>query len=220
MVDIMNLRQIIIAMTFGLALLPCHTEANELLSRRTARMQARLERLQMQDAEELRQKAIAARLQRREDMRIRLELKDDLGDIAVLRNEVVRLVNIERQNIGLQPLQKNDMLEAAAQGHAEDMLSKGYFSHYSRTGDSYADRMQKEDYDLLHAAACRNCTTRVFYGENIAKGHRSPAEVMEGWMNSPPHKKNILSPKYKEIGIGIAGVYWVQNFGAMTIEQR
>jgi len=54
-------------------------------------------------------------------------------------------------------------------------------------------------------------------GENIAYGQRTPAEVMKGWMNSPGHRANILSPSYTHIGIGLAktrnGVnYWTQMF--------
>ncbi len=54
-------------------------------------------------------------------------------------------------------------------------------------------------------------------GENIAKGQRTPAEVMKGWMNSPGHRANILSSSYTEIGVGYVTdsngtAYWVQHF--------
>jgi uncharacterized protein YkwD len=54
-------------------------------------------------------------------------------------------------------------------------------------------------------------------GENIAKGQRTPAEVMNAWMNSAGHRSNILSASYSQIGVGLAkdrnGVaYWTQMF--------
>jgi uncharacterized protein YkwD len=54
-------------------------------------------------------------------------------------------------------------------------------------------------------------------GENIAYGQRTPAEVMNDWMNSPGHRSNIMNPTYTEIGVGLAknssGVcYWTQQF--------
>jgi uncharacterized protein YkwD len=54
--------------------------------------------------------------------------------------------------------------------------------------------------------------------ENIAAGHRSPADVVKGWMNSPGHRANILNCGFTQIGVGYAtggthGTYWTQNFG-------
>ena len=58
-------------------------------------------------------------------------------------------------------------------------------------------------------------------GENIAEGQLSVAEVMETWMNSPGHRRNILEKGFKELGVGLAlgrsgdgyQVEWVQTFG-------
>lgn len=195
------------------------TGSSSLLTGVDARLQARLaQRTDTMDYQsDLRKSALETRLRRRQERQIRLELVNDLGDRNELRREIVRLVNIERIEAGLGSLSYNFSLETSAQLHAEDMLSKAYFSHYSLGGDNFVDRMQSQDYNILHAAAC-DCSTSVSYGENIAKGFRTPAEVMSGWMSSPPHKATILSVEYDEIGVGIAGVFWVQNFGAIRME--
>jgi uncharacterized protein YkwD len=51
-----------------------------------------------------------------------------------------------------------------------------------------------------------------YAGENIAKGQRSPQEVMDAWMNSQGHRENILSPNFTMIGVGYYNGYWVQEF--------
>lgn len=118
-----------------------------------------------------------------------------------LRQRILDLVNSARAQAGLPPLQMNAALQAAAQEHSEDMLQNNYFDHTSRDGLSPMQRMQSAGY---------NGTS---YGENIAEGQQSPEKVMNDWMNSPEHRQNILSPNYGEIGIGIAGNVWTQDFG-------
>ncbi|MNR50485.1 Cysteine-rich secretory protein family protein [compost metagenome] len=56
-----------------------------------------------------------------------------------------------------------------------------------------------------------NITFR-YAGENIAKGQRTPEEVVKDWMNSPGHRKNILNPHYTMIGVGYFSGLWVQEF--------
>ncbi|MEN6314845.1 MAG: SafA/ExsA family spore coat assembly protein [Clostridiaceae bacterium] len=120
-------------------------------------------------------------------------------------NEVIRLVNIERSKAGLQQLTMNWQLCRVARYKSADMASKGYFSHTSPTYGTPFQMM--ESFGLRFSAA----------GENIAYGQRTPAEVMNAWMNSPGHRNNILSRSFTEIGVGLAknknGVcYWTQQF--------
>jgi uncharacterized protein YkwD len=100
----------------------------------------------------------------------------------------------------------NDALAAAAQGHAEDMKAKGYFSHTGQDGRSPFDRMRDAGYDYRAA------------GENIARGQGGAREVMTAWMTSPGHRANILNCDYRELGVGHVdggdGPWWVQNFGS------
>ncbi len=129
------------------------------------------------------------------------------GDLARTAAEVVDLTNRERARAGLPPLAVDPLLAKAAQAHSADMVARAFYSHTSPEGGKPWDR-----------AAAAGCTRRSI-GENIACGQRSPAEVVEGWMNSPGHRANILKPDFTHIGIGFAGggpagMYWTQLFGA------
>lgn len=121
-------------------------------------------------------------------------------DYSDFVKKVVELTNAERAKYGLQSLELSDALCNAAQGHAEDMNSKNYFSHTSQDGRTVSDRIDK----YLSNYSC--------VGENIAYGYKSPESVVQGWMNSEGHRANILEPKFKYIGIGYDSDYWVQDF--------
>jgi uncharacterized YkwD family protein/spore coat assembly protein SafA len=127
------------------------------------------------------------------------------SSVKAFEDEVVRLVNVERSKNGLQALKINWELSRVARYKSQDMVNKNYFSHTSPTYGSPFTMM--ENFGIRFSSA----------GENIAYGQRTPVEVMNGWMNSPGHKANILSPSYTQIGVGLAktqsGVsYWTQMF--------
>lgn len=133
----------------------------------------------------------------------------DLQDVKALENEVIRLVNVERSNRGLQLLKANWQLSRVARYKSTDMRDLNYFSHTSPTYGSPFKMM--EDFGLRFSAA----------GENIAMGQKTPQEVMNAWMNSPGHKSNILSTSFSEIGVGLARdkngrYYWTQMFMRAT----
>ncbi|GAE88864.1 SafA/ExsA family spore coat assembly protein [Acetivibrio straminisolvens] len=128
-----------------------------------------------------------------------------IDDIKAQENEVIRLVNVERAKKGLPALKANWQLSRVARYKSQDMVDKGYFSHTSPTYGSPFRMM--ENFGIKYTAA----------GENIAMGQRTPAEVMNAWMNSPGHRNNILSPSFSEIGVGLAKgangrLYWTQMF--------
>ncbi|WP_143665704.1 CAP domain-containing protein, partial [Streptomyces sp. st115] len=120
--------------------------------------------------------------------------------------QVTELVNAERAKEGCGAVTVNDQLNTAAQRHSADMDANDYFSHTSQDGRDPGDR--------ITAAGYRWST----YGENIAKGQRTPADVMRSWMDSPGHRANILNCSFKEIGVGKVdsggGPVWTQVFGA------
>ncbi|MFD4872180.1 CAP domain-containing protein [Streptomyces sp. NPDC058420] len=129
------------------------------------------------------------------------------GSLADTAEKVVQLTNTERARAGLRALAVDPLLAAAAQAHSTDMVARAFYSHTSPDGS--------QPWDRAAAAGSRRRTI----GENIACGQRSPAEVVEGWMNSPGHRANILKPDFTHIGIGFAGggqmgTYWTQLFGA------
>jgi len=100
------------------------------------------------------------------------------------------------------------------------MYVRGYFDHFTPEGLSYVDRIKNMGYASIDISTC-NCTAfKAVIGENIAKGQRSVNWVMNEWMDSPSHRKNILSPYFKEMGVGIADKVWVQNFGSVEVTPR
>ncbi|TDC55877.1 CAP domain-containing protein [Actinomadura sp. KC345] len=105
--------------------------------------------------------------------------------------KVIALVNKERAKRGCRAVTSDAELAKAAQGHSADMARRGFFSHTSPDGRDPGARITATGY--------RWST----YGENIAKGQPTPASVMNSWMNSPGHRKNILNCGFAEIGIGV-----------------
>ncbi|MET9609541.1 CAP domain-containing protein [Streptomyces sp. NPDC006512] len=118
--------------------------------------------------------------------------------------EVLALVNKERAAVGCPVLTVNEKLTKAAQDHSEDMAAHNNMSHTGSDGSDPGQRITRAGYQWST------------YAENVAYGYDTAAKVMEGWMNSPGHKRNILDCNVKEIGIGLAqpGQYWTQDFGA------
>ena len=96
----------------------------------------------------------------------------------------------------------NDFLEVAAYNHAYDMYTNNYFSHTGLNGSTAGDRIRATDYNWRA------------YGENIAKGFRTEESVMQGWLASEGHCKNIMSPNFREMGVSRVDTYWAQEFGA------
>ncbi|MET7691493.1 CAP domain-containing protein [Streptomyces sp. NPDC005483] len=122
------------------------------------------------------------------------------------KDQVLTLVNAERAKAGCSPVAENAKLTKAAQDHSQDMADHQNMSHTGSDGSSMGDRLARVGYAFRTA------------GENVAYGYSSPESVMDGWMNSPGHKANILNCAFKEIGIGLAqpGSYWTQDFGATS----
>ncbi|MCM3099494.1 CAP domain-containing protein [Priestia megaterium] len=124
-------------------------------------------------------------------------------DASQFEQKVVDLVNQEREKQGLKPLTLNKKLSDVARTKSKDMMDKGYFDHNSPTYGSPFDMMKQFGIEYTTA------------GENIAKGQQSPEDVMNAWMNSDGHRKNILNPDFTEIGVGyVKGdtTYWTQQF--------
>lgn len=132
------------------------------------------------------------------------------GGSGTAEAQVLSLTNNERAKAGCGPLRTNSALTEAAEAHAADMVDRHYFAHDSLDGRSPFDRMKAAGYRGGAMA------------ENIAVGYKSAAAVVEGWMNSEGHRKNILNCTYTVIGIGYddgqvkpewGSGSWVQDFG-------
>lgn len=116
--------------------------------------------------------------------------------------EVLRLVNVERSKVGLQPLRFSDDLAASALIRAREIPIK--FSHTRPNGTKCFTAMAQVGHIL---------------GENLAGGQRTPKQVVEAWMDSPTHRANILNKDFRELGVvyyyqanSKFKHYWVQHF--------
>lgn len=124
------------------------------------------------------------------------------ASVLKYEKEVVRLVNEIRVQRGMRELTYNWELSRVARYKSEDMRDNSYFSH---TSPVYGSPFQ-----MIKAFGITYRTA----GENIARGQRTPEEVVNAWMNSSGHRANILNPSFTEIGVGYAasGNYWTQMF--------
>lgn len=124
------------------------------------------------------------------------------SNIGAFQQDVLRLVNIEREKVNLKPLQHHDAVGRVAQVKSEDMSENNYLEHTSPTHGTPFEMLK--NYGISYKSA----------GENIAQGYRTPQEVVTGWMNSSGHRANILHNRFTHIGIGYAqkGHYWAQIF--------
>jgi uncharacterized protein YkwD len=116
--------------------------------------------------------------------------EEDEAKLTTVESAIIRLTNAERKKAELEPLRASKMLTEAARGHARNMARQRKMSH-ELDGKRMSDRITATGYRWT------TC------GENVAHNQRSPQQVVRAWMKSPPHRKNILSPKYTEIGVGM-----------------
>jgi uncharacterized protein YkwD len=120
--------------------------------------------------------------------------------------QVVVMVNRQRAAGGCGPLSANARLTVAAQLHSADQAAHDTMSHTGSDGSSPWDRTRRAGYPNAIA-------------ENVAAGYRDAEAVMQGWMNSPGHRANIMNCAARAIGVGYAKAadgtpYWTQDFGS------
>jgi len=94
----------------------------------------------------------------------------------------------------------NNQLELAAYNHSSDMYKNNYFSHIALDGSNGGIRIARAGYNW------------IAYGENIANGYTTERSVIDGWLKSPGHCKNLMDKSYKEMGVAKVGTYWTQEF--------
>lgn len=126
------------------------------------------------------------------------------------RNLMLNLVNEKRAegcDCGasamppVDPVQWDDNLASAAYKHSIDMNENDYFDHESLDGRTFSDRINESGFDGNPQS------------ENIAWGYGSEEAVVEGWINSEGHCKNIMRATSTHIGVGRSGDYWTMVFG-------
>jgi uncharacterized protein YkwD len=108
------------------------------------------------------------------------------------------LLNAERRRYHERRLRPNDKLALAADRHARDMVQNHYFSHDAPSGKNFVERIRATHY--LPPGSSWSL------GENLAWGESSratPRQIVGAWMASPPHRTNVLTARFREIGIAV-----------------
>lgn len=131
-----------------------------------------------------------------------------LADVQAAREAMLQIVNAARLVAGRPPLDLDPRLNAAAQAHADDMLARTYYAHES------------PEHTLPRARLLAAGYVADVVGENLAAGQTSVENVMEAWLHSIDHRRNLLEPRFVHLGVGIAvgsyqhryKVLWVQDF--------
>ena len=139
------------------------------------------------------------------------------GDASQISTRALELVNAARARArkcgqttfpAVPPLKLDPLLQRAALAHAQDMAQHSRFDHEGSDGTRPAQRASRAGYRWRNV------------GENIAAGSPDIESTVQGWLDSPGHCANIMSPQFKEMGIAYvsrpkskADIYWAQVFG-------
>jgi hypothetical protein len=105
--------------------------------------------------------------------------------------EVIALTNQKRIAAGLNPVEENPILSQAALAKGTDMINKDYWAHVAPDGTQPWSFFINYGYSYRYA------------GENLARDFSNASSAVDAWMASPTHRDNLLSAKYREIGIGV-----------------
>lgn len=120
--------------------------------------------------------------------------------LSAVESTLLARVNAVRRSHGLRGLKISRGLSAAAAYHSRQMVQHGFFEHESRGGGSFWKRVER----FYGSGGFRAWEV----GENLAYGSPdlSPAATVRMWMNSPGHRENLLSRRWREIGLGVLHV--------------
>ena len=114
---------------------------------------------------------------------------------AELGTAVTCLINAQRASFGVAQLTVSPKLVSAETGHVDDMLTHRYLGHRGTDGSLPAVRAQRAGF-LRHYRS-------FAVGENLATGQTgaaTPQKVVNAWMNSPTHRRNVIDPRFRQIG--------------------
>ena len=119
--------------------------------------------------------------------------------LSQARSATLCLLNHVRAGHGLRPLRSNPRLRKAAQTYSHAMVAHTFFDHVSPGGSTLVSRVKATRY--LHSAGSWMLAENIAWGS----GHfATPRDTVDSWMHSAGHRHNILTGRFREIGIGIA----------------
>ncbi|HUR86322.1 MAG TPA: CAP domain-containing protein [Solirubrobacteraceae bacterium] len=128
------------------------------------------------------------------------DLVPTAANVAQVRSATLCLINRERTSRGLRRLRHDGQLRKVAESYSAQMVTHGFFAHVGHDGSTLKSRIVGATKYLKQAASWS-------LGENLywGSGQRAtPQGSVQGWMNSPGHRRNMLDRRFKDIGIGIA----------------
>jgi uncharacterized protein YkwD len=145
---------------------------------------------------------------------------------ATMESSITCLINDERTSHGLAGVTSNGDLRQAALSHSNEMVNQGYFEHTSPSGITFMDRIESTGY--------MNGARTWTVGENLVWGTgplSTPQALVTAWMNSPPHRENLLRPNFRELGVAAvvgtpvsrtdtSGVTVSSEYGARTFATK
>jgi hypothetical protein len=121
-----------------------------------------------------------------------LRVEKEVPEAYLTRAGVIQWTNAQRAKYGLPPLKENPRLDVSAELKVQDMFEKQYFAHLSPSGEGVKDLVEIAGYEY------------IAIGENLALGNfRNDEALVQGWMDSPGHRANILNPGYQDIGVAV-----------------
>jgi uncharacterized protein YkwD len=142
------------------------------------------------------------------------------ASLKAARGATLCLLNAQRRTHHLHKLRFNAKLSRAGLDHARDMVNNRYFSHDAPSGENFVQRILDTNY--VPASASYSLAENLAWGSD---GVSSPRATVKEWMGSPGHRRNILQPGFREIGIGIVigapesgasqGATYATEFGAI-----
>lgn len=117
-------------------------------------------------------------------------------EIEQIEQQVFEQVNRQRQALGLDALQRHDRLDQAARAHSQDMAERRYVGHINPDGYRLIDRVR--------LAGVRNVRELAENVGSLPQGRELVAQMVRLWMNSSAHRSNIVNPRFKHTGVGVA----------------
>ena len=121
------------------------------------------------------------------------------------KTELISLINQSRKKIGLPNVIENKKLQNTAQARLVDMQKQGYFSHLNPKGENIKKFLQDSNYNIILA------------GENLAKNFTNEKELDQAWLKSFSHRRIMMGPIYKDIGIASGWVKINQKNHYITV---
>ncbi len=132
-----------------------------------------------------------------------LVFKTDSGDL----NQAVEIMLFDKTNYvrnkqKLKTVELNELLNKIARLYSQDMLKRHYFSHYSPEGKTVLDRIRQ--FKPHYGESCSENLHFISSADALRDSFAIVDQMMDDWLNSPPHRKNLLSKEYTLLGIGCA----------------